>query len=254
LMSRKPDDVPAFAGVDVVRGDFEEPSSLDKAFVGITSVLVVSGSGVPGQRAAMHKNAFEAAARGGVQHVVYLSLMGASPTSLYPYCRDHYTSETFLSETGLPHTLLRIAFYVDMFVAKLDARGVVRGPGGDGRGAFISREDVAWAAAAAVVTPPGGALAVTGSELLGIAEIARRLSAISHHTLRYEPETAAATRARLGNLPAWKQDLEVGWFEAIEAGEQTPVTDAYRRLTGKHPQTLEEYFAAFPDRLGRDHF
>jgi len=252
LMSRNPDHAPKFAGVEIVRGDFKEPATLDAAFAGIVTAFVVSGKALPGQRALMHKNAFEAAARAGVGHVVYLSLKGTSSNSLYPFCRDHQTSEQFLAATGLPHTSLRIAFYQDMFIEKFDPHGVIRGPGGTGRGAFISREDTAWAVAAAVAKPSGGALDITGPELLSVADVARRLSAISSAALRYEEESAEEMRARLGRagMSDEARDLEVGWFQAIAAGEQSPVTDTYRRLTGKDPQSPEAYFSAFPERLG----
>jgi hypothetical protein len=68
--------------------------------------------------------------------------------------------------------------------------------------------------------------------------------------LRYEEETADTMRTRLAAMNDVARDLEIGWFRAIAAGEQSPVTDTCRALTGEAPQTLEDYFAAFPDRLG----
>jgi NAD(P)H dehydrogenase (quinone) len=129
---------------------------------------------------------------------------------------------------------------------------VSRGPGGSGRGAFISREDTAWAAAAAVDQIPGGVLDITGPELLGVADMARRLSAISGKVLCYDEESVEEMRTRLGktDMPNGAIDLEVGWFQAIAAGEQSPVTETYRRLTGRNPHSLESYFHEFPDRLG----
>ena len=84
LMTRTPQQVPKLDGAAVVRGDFAEPATLDVAFAGVSAALVVSGSGKPGERARLHRNAFEAAVRAGVKHVVYLSLQGASPSSKYP--------------------------------------------------------------------------------------------------------------------------------------------------------------------------
>lgn len=46
------------------------------------------------------------------------------------------------------------------------------------------------------------------------------------------------------------RDLDVGWFEALAADEQSPVTGTYRSLTGKDPQSLEACFSASPERLG----
>jgi NAD(P)H dehydrogenase (quinone) len=93
MMTRSPQQAPKLNGVEVLRGDFAEPATLDAAFAGISTVLVVSGSGKPGERARLHRNAFEAAVRARVHHIVYLSLQGASPSSKYPFSRDHFLSE-----------------------------------------------------------------------------------------------------------------------------------------------------------------
>jgi uncharacterized protein YbjT (DUF2867 family) len=172
LMTRTPQQAPRLVGVDVVRGDFAQPATLPDAFAGISAALVVSGSGKPGERARLHRNAFEAAVWARVGHVVYLSLQGASPTSKYPFSRDHFLSEQYLAATGIPYTVLRNAFYLDMFLDKFDAEGVMRGPASETRGAFVSREDAARTAAAVLAAPPGGTHDVTGPEALNLAEVA----------------------------------------------------------------------------------
>jgi NAD(P)H dehydrogenase (quinone) len=256
LMTRNPETAQKLEGAEVVRGDFAEPATLDGAFAGVSAALVVSGSGHPGERAKLHRNAFEAAARAHVKHVVYLSLQGASPTSKYPFSRDHFQSEQYLAATGVPHTVLRDAFYMDMFLNKFDADGVMRGPANEARGAFISREDAARTAAAVLVHSPGGTHDVTGPEKLSLAEVAHYLSDITGRQLRYQPEAASATRERLskgesgnGRAEESKIDLSVGWFEAIAAGELAQTSDAMFRFTGKQPMKLEEYFRLFPQLL-----
>jgi NAD(P)H dehydrogenase (quinone) len=251
LMTRTPRQAPKLDGAEVVRGDFAEPATLDDAFAGVSAVLVVSGSGKPGERARLHRNAFEAAARARVGHVVYLSLQGASPSSKYPFSRDHSRSEQYLATTGLPYTVLRNAFYLDMFLEKFDADGVMRGPANETRGAFVSREDAARTAAAVLANPPGGTHDVTGPEALSLADVARRFSALTGQQLRYQPETAKSARDRLSKRePAsWRVDLSVGWFEAIAAGELEHTSDAVFRFTKKKPMNLEEYFTLFPELL-----
>jgi NAD(P)H dehydrogenase (quinone) len=251
LMTRAPQRAPKVEGAEVVRGDFAEPATLDQAFSGVFAALVVSGSGRPGERAKLHRNAFEAAARAGVQHVVYLSLQGASPNSMYPYSRDHFQSEQYLAATGLPHTVLRNAFYLDMFLDKFDDNGVMHGAAGQTHGAFVSREDAARTAAAVLADPPGGTHDVTGAEALSLADVARRLSAITGRQLRYLPESATFARNRLSKQEAasLRVDLSVGWFEAIAAGELEHTSDAVLRFTGEEPLKLEEYFTLFPELL-----
>ena len=248
LMTRTPERVPRLARAEVVYGDFAEPASLDVAFAGVTTALVVSGSAEPGKRALLHRNAFEAAERARVQHVVYLSLQGSSPESKYPYSRDHALSEQYLAATGLPFTVLRNAFYMDMFLDMFDATGVIRGPAKQGRGAFVSREDCARVATAVLSAPPGGIYDVTGPQALSLTDVARSLSVIAGRNLHYEDESIKAGRewrTKLGE-PAWQVELSLGWHEAIAAGELERTSDAVLRFTGKRPLDMENYLAAFP--------
>ncbi len=251
LMTRTPQQAPKLDGAELVRGDFAEPATLDDAFAGVSTALVVSGSGKPGERARLHQNAFEAAARAHVRHVVYLSLQGASPSSRYPFSRDHSLSEQYLAATGIPYTVLRNAFYLDMFLERFDAEGVMRGPANVTRGAFVSREDAARTAAAVLEDPPGGTHDVTGPEALSLAEVARRLSAITGRQLRYQPESVDSSRDRLSKREraSWRVDLSAGWFEAIAAGELEHTSGAVFRFTGKEPLNLEAYFTLFPELL-----
>lgn len=251
LMSRNPRAVPQLAGADVLRGNFAEPSTLDRAFRGADVVFVISGSGKPGERALLHRNAFESAAKAHVGHVVYLSLQGAGPDSKFPYSRDHYLSEQHLAATGTSYTVLRAAYYIDMFLGKFDADGIVRGPANRGRAAFVSREDVACVAAAVLKAPRGGTYEITGPETLGVADVAGRLSVLVGRGLRYEQESVDQARERQSRfgLAPWQVDLAVGWFEAIAAGELDRVSDATLCFTGKEPLTMENYFSLFPNLL-----
>jgi NAD(P)H dehydrogenase (quinone) len=251
LMTRTPQRVPHLMDAEVVYGDFADPASLDRAFAGVTTALVVSGSAEPGKRALLHRNAFDAAMRAHVQHVVYLSLQGAGPDSKYPYSRDHALSEQYLAATGLAFTVLRNAFYMDMFLGMFDGAGVIRGPAKQGRGAFVSREDCARVAAAALIAPPEGTYDITGPEALSLADVARSFSGIVGRELRYEDESVEAGRDWRSKSaePAWRVELSLGWYEAIAVGELEPTSDTVLRFTGRSPMDIESYFAAFPDLL-----
>lgn len=247
-MSRTPDRLGKPKNIDIIYGDFEDPKSLEKAFSGVKTALIISGNAMPGKRCFTHKVAFQAAREANVDHIIYLSLMGSSSTSAFPYSRDHFESEKFLAETGIAFTSLRNAFYLDMFFQKIGADGIVRGPGGEGKGAFITREDAAQVAAAAALNPPVGVIDITGPCALSIAEVAARFSKLVGKELIYQDETVDVARVRLqGSLnDEWKRDVEIGWFEAIARGEQLPVTDSFLQMTGKQPQTIEQYFEDFP--------
>lgn len=248
LMTRTPERAPRLADTEIVRGDFSEPETLAAAFDGIEVALVISGSARPGERANHHRNAFEAAARSGVRHVVYLSLQGAGPQSKFAFSRDHYLSEQFLLAASLPSfTILRNAFYMDMLPKFAGSDGVVHDPSGDGRAAFISREDAARTAAAVMVCPPGGVHDITGPEALSVAEAVGRISILTGLPLHCEREHSELTRDQKVALGGeeWRTNLYTGWFAAIAAGELECVSTAVERFTGIAPMTLESYFSAF---------
>lgn len=249
LMSRSPDKVPQREGAQVVPGSFEDPASLSHAFAGITTALIISGKEKPGERARLHNNAFQAAATAGVKHIVYTSLKGAAVDCVYPFCGDHYESERLLAASGVPHTILRNAFYMDLVFEKYDERGVLRGPAADGKGAFVSREDAARAAAAAVLSKRSGVIEVTGRETISLDDVSCRLSEITGRESHYENEPAAAMAERLrrSDMPEWRQELEVKWFEAIAAGEQAGASHGYQRLTAIQPLNVEQYCTEFPN-------
>jgi NAD(P)H dehydrogenase (quinone) len=62
--------------------------------------------------------------------------------------RDHYQSEQYLKETGIPFTILRDSLYLDLIPEMFNETGVMRGPGGGGGVSWVSREDVAHVVAA----------------------------------------------------------------------------------------------------------
>ncbi|HEY8555287.1 MAG TPA: SDR family oxidoreductase [Burkholderiales bacterium] len=247
--------IPEIAGSEIAIGDYADTAALDRAFAGVTAALVVSVYGRPEERARLHRNAFEAAARAGVGHVVYLSFLGASPDSKFPYSVDHHASEEYLRASGVPHSILRDCLYMDVLSGFFGPDGVLRGPAGDGAVAWVAREDVARCAVALLDGPPGNGAVydITGPEALTLGATAERLSQLAGRELRYVNETleeARSWRSRLG-APAWEVDVWIGTYLAIEAGELAPVSDAVERLTGRPPYTLERYYSERPRLLDR---
>ncbi|MCF7552460.1 NAD(P)H-binding protein [Pseudonocardia sp. WMMC193] len=101
--------------VDVRQGDYEDPASLEKAFAGADTVLIVSSPDVtPGVRPRQHGNAISAAKAAGVGRIVYTSAISADTGP--GFLADHATTEGLLRESGVPFTVLRNSFYTDIFV------------------------------------------------------------------------------------------------------------------------------------------
>ena len=97
------------------------------------------------------------------------------PGSPIPFAPDHYETEQALTKSGLPHTILRVSWYAENLLRSLPSilsTGKWRSSAGEGRVANIARDDVARAAAAALIKAPGGRFDLTGPELLTTRQIA----------------------------------------------------------------------------------
>jgi NAD(P)H dehydrogenase (quinone) len=253
LMARDPKRAEALPGAEVVHGDYADPARLDVAFAGIEVALIVSGHAAPMERARLHQNAFEAAARAGVRHLVYLSFQGASPRSKFPFSKDHYQSEKALTASGVSFTILRDNLYMDLLPQLFDEHGILRDPGRGGKAAMVSREDVAQVAAAVLRDPPALSATwdVTGPEALSLEEAVHRLAARVNRRLHYVPETVEegrAWRAPLAQHP-WEVEVWIGSYLAIAAGELAHTADTVERLTGSPPRSLDAYLDERPEIL-----
>jgi len=253
LMARDPSRVPRLDGAELVAGDYADPASLDRAFAGIETALIVSGYAEPGERARLHGNAIDAAGRAGVANLVYLSFQGASPASRFPMSRDHHLTELLLENSQIPYASLRDNLYVDLLPERFGTAGLLRGPAADGAAAFVTRDDVARVAAVALSRPDvvRGPVAVTGPEALTLQQVAHRLSELTGRELRYEAESAEAGRAWRAALgaPAWEVDTWLGSYEAIAAGELSETSDTVKRCTGREAESLDAYFTRRPELL-----
>ena len=250
LLVRDPNKLSDFPEAEKFTGSYGDVESLDRAFTNVSAAFIVSGYAEPGERAKLHRNAFQAAQRAGVRYLIYLSTLGASPDSRFPMSRDHYESEQFLKATGVSHAILQDSFYSELAVQMFNEQGVMKGPGGRGKVSWVGREEIAEAAAKLLARerPIPGTFPMTGPSALSLSETAAMLSSLQHRTLRYEDEPLGAARewrSKLG-VPAWEVDTWVGSYEAIAAGEFETVDPALATILGRPVSDLETYLTARP--------
>lgn len=245
LMGRDVTKLPALKGAEVIRADYADSASLERAFDGIDVAFIVSGYEKPEKRAELHINAIANASKMGVKKLVYLSFQGASPDSKFPMSRDHFLTEEFLRKSGVPFTALRDSFYMDLIPEMFNKDGIMKGPAGNGKVAWVAREDVARAVTAELLNREANNMCfdITGPESISLTETAFRLSALLGKTLRYQEETineAEEWRKVLG-APQWEVDTWVGSYLAIANNEVGKVSNNVKMITGRNPLTIEEY-------------
>jgi NAD(P)H dehydrogenase (quinone) len=252
LIGRSPERAPHLPEAEFARAPFGDHDAVVSALTGIRTALMVSAA-ESADRLDQHLTFVRAAAAAGVRHVVYTSFEGAAPDAIFTLARTHGATENALRDSGMDWTFLRDNFYLD-FVPHLAVNGVIAGPGGDGRAAFVARADVAAVAAATLLDPDahaGRTYRLTGPEALSLADCARILTEFGRPT-RYHEETveeAYASRAGYG-APDWQLDAWVSTYTAIASGALAEVTDDVRRVTGRSPQGLTQVLHDQPGTAG----
>jgi len=199
---RKPEAVADLAalGVQVRRGDYELPETLDSAFRGVTKVLLISSSEL-GRRAHQHKAAIDAAGRAGVKLLAYTSVLHAdgSPLGL---AGEHRETEAHLRASGLPFVLLRNGWYTENYAASIPAalqHGVFLGSAGAGRIASAARADYAAAAAAVLLAEgqAGRVYELAGDSAYTLAEFAAEIGRQTGKPIAYQDLPEAEYRGIL---------------------------------------------------------
>ncbi len=245
LLVRDPERAPALPLTDVVVATYSDPEALARALDGAQTVFMVSAAEAP-DRVDHHRAFIDAAAKAGVEHVVYTSFFGAAADCTFTLGRQHWATEEHLRASGMAWTFLRDNLYLDFLAMIVGEDDVIRGPAGDGRIAAVTIDDLADVATNVVRSPDthaGKTYELSGPEAVSLAEVAAILSRSTGRSIRYHDETveeAYASRATYG-APRWQLDAWVSTYTAAAAGELARVTTTVRELTGREPQSLEEF-------------
>jgi NAD(P)H dehydrogenase (quinone) len=239
-------------GVRAARVDYDDPASLDEAFAGAETVLLVSGSEV-GNRITQHTNVIEAAKAAGVRRVVYTSAPHADTTAL-AVAPDHKATEELLRASGLAWTILRNNWYTENYAGPVEqarTSGVILTSAGEGRVASATRDDFAAGAAAVLL---GGdhdgrvyelsgdvawsfdELAEAATELLGTPVVAQQVSFDEHRAILVGVGLDEGTAGFVATLDA-----------DIARGDLADATSDLRTLIGRPTTTLVEGLRAALD-------
>jgi uncharacterized protein YbjT (DUF2867 family) len=235
---------------DVRQASYDDTNAMAEAMSGAGTLLFVSGREHV-DRLDHHRSVVEAAAGAGVGKIVYTSFIGAAPDSTFTLGRQHHSTEQFVRKSGIPFVFLRDNLYTDFVPYFAGPDGVIRGPAGDGRLGWVTRDDIAQSAVTALTTSDhdGTSFDMTGPESIDLYETAERFGRFIGRDISYHPETvdeAYASRAVYG-APDWEVDGWVTSYLAIANGEMDVVSDAVETLTAHRPQSLEDFLSAHPE-------
>lgn len=242
--SRKPG--AASGAVEPVRFDWADRETWRPALRGVEGLYIVGPYAEPDAKILVRDLL---AIADGVRHVVLLSVLGAD---LLPPAASMATWERDVRESGKEWTILRPNWFMQnfgegAFTAPLRDRGILELPAADAALSFVDTRDIAEVAATALTEAghDGQVYEITGPQAFTHAEAMALLGNAAGRELRYVAITPEQLETRLHAAGASERTVaaQLGLFEVMRNGVNTPVSDVVKRVTGRAPRSLAEYAA-----------
>lgn len=248
-----PDHIPEDA--EIVVFDFGKPETWGATLAGVDALFLLRPPTVDSDDVIAFA---EAAGRVGVDHIAYLSTLGAERNVLIP----HHRIENAVVSTDAAYTLLRASFFMQNLL-EVHRTDIVEHdemfvPAGSGETSFVDARDLGDAAAV-VLTEPGHknrAYDLTGPAALDYHEVASVFSDVLGRPITYPNPSLLAfgIRMRRRSRPLGFVLLMCGIYTTARLGLAGRVTEDCRRLLGRPLREMrtfvDDYAAEFRDDSG----
>ncbi|WP_216893393.1 NAD(P)H-binding protein [Nocardia alni] len=228
------------AGVDVVRGDYDDPASLDAAMAGVEAAFLVGvlEPGKPGGDAAL----VAAARAAGVRRVVKLSAIGTGDTTLGIFATWHMAGEQAVRDSTLAWTILRPSQFASNTLAWADAVRAGRPVPvrtGTGRQGTIDPRDIAEVAVRTLTSDDhaGRTYTLTGPAALSEPDLAFELASALQRPVALQELSSESVREVLRAQGRSEEFIDgaLGGTEFIRDGGNVALTDDVRQVLGREP-------------------
>ncbi|MEU5054809.1 MULTISPECIES: NAD(P)H-binding protein [unclassified Streptomyces] len=241
---------------EVVRGDLDDPGTLDAAVAGATAVFMVTLPGSGSGPGVQDKALLDAAVAAGVRRVVKLSAIGTGEPGAGGFGMWHVPGEEALRASGLEWTVLRPTTFASNFLwsaPEIRAGRPVPNQFGDGAQGVIDPRDIAEAAVEALLADGhnGRVHTLTGPELLTVPDQAAAVAAAAGRPVETVelPLESAREYVLAAGIAEESVDSVLEGFAYVRAGRNAIVTDDVERILGRPPRTFamwaEEHKEAF---------
>lgn len=236
-------------GVVVRKADFDDQQGLAEAFAGADTVLVISTDALDGAgtRLRQHRAAIAAARDAGARRIAYTSLPDPAGSKV-TFAPDHLQSEEAVRATGLVHLIFRNSWYQENLFHSLPnalKSGQWYTSAGQGGTAFVARDDIASAIAAALANPPatGTTYTLTGTQAYTNDEVAALVSEVTGKPLQvvHLTDEQLAGGIKAAGLPEAVIPTLVSFDTATRAGNLATVTGDVETLSKRKSKPLRTF-------------
>ena len=234
------------AGTETVIADFAKPETLGAALRGVESVYLVC-SPIP-ELVQLESNMIDACVAAGVKHVVQNSALGAEDYDK-SFPGWHRKVEDKLKETLLTWTILRpnsfhqnvVAFYAPT----IRTQGLFYSSMRDAKNSFIDVRDIAVVAARSLAGGEhvGKIYELNGPEAINYAELARKISKVAGHEVKYVdiPMDAQKKAMLEQGMPEWLVAALLDLQQYYLSGKGGETDGLLQKLLGRAPTTMDEF-------------
>ncbi len=241
-------------GASIVKGDLRDVESLEFALRGVSTVISATHSMLGKGDAAVEivddegvRSLIDESKKAGVEHFIFVSVLQAALDHPIDFWQAKARVERYLRDSGLSHTIVRPAGFMEMhayvLIGKLVESGkrvVMFGSGNNPRN-FVAAGDVAKMIVAATDDPRmrGEVVEIGGPENLTANQVAEIFARIS------------GKKARMTHLP-----IAVGKVAAVAASKLHPgvsrvIRSAVLAETTDQTFDVSELVARYPIKLTR---
>ncbi|MER5219199.1 SDR family oxidoreductase [Streptomyces flaveus] len=233
-------------GVEVARGDYLDPASVDAALSAATAVFLV---GVLGPDDADRDRALVAQAKtAGVHRIVKLSAIGTGDPAIGRVGSWHLPGEQAVKESELEWTVLRPSSFASntlSWAEPIRAGRPVPNMTGDGLQGVIDPRDVSEAAVEALLSArhAGHTYTLTGPEAISVPDQAAILGEVLGRpvdTVDLTPDESRAQLTEWGMDAAYVEGVMAG-SAYVRMGGNAVVTEGVRQVLDRQPRTYQEW-------------
>lgn len=235
--------------VNWIKSDLSNENLLDGVLAGTDRLFILTGNkpGFGKIQSQLIQNAKEA----GVEHIVKLSALGATPRTKSPLAKEHYEVEQILEKSGISYTVLRPHAFMQNWLGEV--AGTVREENkiyaaiADGRVPYIDARDIAAVAAEALLRPEkhrNKYYVLTGGNAVSFYELADALSRAIGKKIEYEALSMDAMRERMEKQGMGSKmiDSYLALAAYQKAGGPTERTSKdVERILGLPPRTIVDF-------------
>ncbi|MGE0401026.1 MAG: NAD(P)H-binding protein [Kofleriaceae bacterium] len=234
------------AGTTAAVGTFEDRASLERAFAGADTVVLITAANMHADTQTLAAIAAAKAAK--VRKIVRISALKAAPDGPTDNTRQHGRTEAALRDSGLTYVILRPHLFMQNVLGSLPTitgEGKLYWASGDAKMGMIDTRDASDAAIVAATSSDfdGQTLELTGPESIDYHRVAAAIGKGLGREVVYVaiPPQAMGETVRSYGADEWMAKVITDYSAAYTAGFGDFTTDNVERITGHAPRSIDDF-------------